>query len=232
MTQTSRSGLNPLRGPSAAPAALRYMVVRIEGSDKIQLTCHMDATLPALIIGDRTFQSRTHGMEQCELERELERLHPESWGWALACCGREREMAEDVLQAAYLTIVSGRTRFDGSSSLKTWIFGVIRWTARTERRRRLLWIKRTADSGAVRDVADHAQGADSAIEESEQRARFIEALADLSRRQREVLQLVFYHDMTIEEAATVMKVSLGSARTHYGRGKKALARVLSPEDER
>ena len=232
MTQTSRSGLNPLRGPSAAPAALRYMVVRIEGSDKIQLTCHMDATLPALIISDRTFQPRTHGMEQCELERELERLHPESWGWALACCGREREMAEEVLQSAYLTIVSGRARFNGSSSLKTWIFGVIRWTARTERRRRLLWIRRTVDPRAGIDVADRALDAYSAIEESDRRKKLIDALAGLSRRQREVLQLVFYHDMTIDEAATVMKVSLGSARTHYDRGKKALARKLATEAER
>lgn len=171
-------------------------------------------------------------MEQCELERELERLHPESWGWALACCGREREMAEEVLQSAYLTIVSGRAQFNGRSSLKTWIFGVIRWTARTERRRRLLWIRRTVGQEAVIHVADRRRGADSAIEVSEQRTKFIEALAGLSRRQREVLQLVFYHDMTIEEAAAVMKVSLGSARTHYSRGKKVLARTLAPEDER
>ena len=36
-------------------------------------------------------------MERLELEREIERLHDQSWGWALACCARDREAAADAL---------------------------------------------------------------------------------------------------------------------------------------
>lgn len=170
-------------------------------------------------------------MEQCEMERELGQLHSESWGWTLACCGRDRDLAEDVLQSAYLRILSRGAKFSGDSSFKTWVFGVIRWTARGEMRRRLFWNRRHSDAATFIDFADSTKHADVDIEESDRRARLIHALNRLSRRQREVLQLVFYHDMTIEEAAAVMRVSLGSARTHYERGKKAIARKLGPESE-
>jgi RNA polymerase sigma-70 factor (ECF subfamily) len=162
-------------------------------------------------------------MERSELERELERLHEENWGWALACCGRARELAEEALQSAYLRILSGRARFDGRSSLKTWVFGVIRRTAQDEAR---LWSARHAGADEAAEVADPAPGADTTVERLDENAALVRALAGLSPRQREVLQLVFYHGMTIEEAAGVMHVSLGSARTHYERGKKALAERL------
>ena len=166
-------------------------------------------------------------MERAELERELEALHAESWGWALACCARDRELAEDALQSAYLRVLSGRARFDGHSSVRTWVFGVIRVTAMEEARRRRSWTARNTDAKSAMDATDPSPGADALVESSEQRARLVDALATMSPRQREVLQLVFYHDMTIEEAARVMQVSLGSARTHYERGKKALAQRIA-----
>jgi RNA polymerase sigma factor (sigma-70 family) len=191
----------------------------------------MRAVVPTLIMC-ATVQPRPDEMDRSELALELERLHPESWGWALACCARNLELAEDTLQTAYLRILSGRARYGGRSRIKTWVFGVIRLTALDEARR---WGRRRASTDGVEaamDVADPAPRADVLAERLEQNAAIIAALNGLSSRQREALQLVFYHGMTIEEAAAVMKVSLGSARTHYDRGKKALAQRLRPDDGR
>ena len=162
-------------------------------------------------------------MQRSELERQLELLHGECWGWALACCERDRELAAEALQSAYLRILSGRARYRGDSTLRTWVFGVIRMTAREERRRRQRWMMRVVGAAPALLVADPAPGVDRVLERSERTTALLAALDELSPRQREVLHLVFYHGLTIEQAAGVMSITIGSARTHYERGKKALA---------
>src|SRR5574338_407399 len=73
-----------------------------------------------------------------ELRAEIERLHRSGFAWAMVCCGRNRERAEDVLQTSYLKILDGRARFEERSSFRTFLFGVIRRTASEERRRAAL----------------------------------------------------------------------------------------------
>jgi len=170
-------------------------------------------------------------MDRTELERELTRLHRECWGWALACTGRDRTLAQDALQTAYLRVLSGQGRFEGRSRFKSWLFGVIRLTAMEELRRADRW----RAGGAEHELSvavDPSPGADVTTELAERNAGLVAAMAGLSPRQREVLQLVFYHGMTIEQAADVMNVSVGSARTHYERGKKALAGQINEVDVR
>lgn len=165
-------------------------------------------------------------MKPRELEARLEDLHAESFGWALSCCGHEETEAEEVLQTTYLRVISGAAAFRRRSSFKTWLFGVIRRIAlerarRTRREGR--WVLRLVPD----DVVDaSAEGAEDRLVRTETSRALVEAMARLSPRQREVLHLVFYQDMTIKEASQVMGVSLGSARTHYQRGKERLRTIL------
>ena len=163
-------------------------------------------------------------------EQELSALHASSFGWALACCGRDATLAEDVLQEVYFKVLDGRARFDRRSSLKTWLFGVIRMTAREHRRWSLLRALRgRRPDEDVPEIVDSQRAPDSEAAARQRAERLSDALARLAERQREVLHLVFYEDLTIAEAAGVMGVSLGTARQHYERGKHALATILDEE---
>jgi RNA polymerase sigma factor (sigma-70 family) len=162
-----------------------------------------------------------------ELEAQLARLHEDSFGWALSCCGWNDADAEDVLQATYLKVIAGRARFGGRSTFRTWLFGVIRQTAREHGRRARSQRERAERLALVDTDVDVVERPDEAAERSETNRALVEAMARLPRRQQEVLHLVFYQDLTIREAAEVMEVSLGSARVHYERGKKRMRALLS-----
>lgn len=168
-------------------------------------------------------------MDQIDLRDELERLHPASFGWALWCCDHRREEAEDALQIAYLKVLEGTARFDGRSSLRTWFFAVVRRTAWENRRRRWLrelllgrWQRQNAPPGDYRP--------DDAPVSSDGNHALRQALAALPTRQREVLHLVFYQELTIAEAANVLSISLGTARTHFERGKARLRELMNHEE--
>jgi RNA polymerase sigma factor (sigma-70 family) len=161
---------------------------------------------------------------------ELERLHTMSFAWALHCCGHRRDEAEELLQEVYIRVLDGRARFAGRASMKTWLFGVILRTARELARKgwlRIALLERWHRSDPGRDPPpDAARG----LDESRQSSRLSAALARLSRRQREVLHLVFYQDLTVEESAEMLGISLGSARTHFERGKQRLRGLLQEND--
>jgi RNA polymerase sigma-70 factor (ECF subfamily) len=170
-------------------------------------------------------------MKAEDLRKGLELLHPDSFGWALACCRQDPDEAEDVLQMAYLKIIAGQARFEGRASFKTWLFAVIRRTAAERRRRRLLWASWLAGRRRAVPPArpSPAPGPEESLEAAEKALMLRQALTRLSRRQQQVLHLVFYQGMTVEEAARAMDISVGSARAHYSRGKQRLRRLLPGE---
>lgn len=59
------------------------------------------------------------------LREELEKWHEASYGWALQCCGGETELAQEVLQSAYLKVLEGKAVFKAKSGFKTWFFAVL-----------------------------------------------------------------------------------------------------------
>jgi RNA polymerase sigma-70 factor (ECF subfamily) len=160
---------------------------------------------------------------------ELEALHAASFAWALSCCRGRRDEAAETLQAAYLKVLTGKARFDGKSALRTWFFAVVRRTA--IERRRAGWLRGLAFARwlAGRVESTPAIDPEAAAGAVEARGHVREALTRLPARQREMLHLVFYEGLTVEQAACVLDIAVGTARTHFARGKERLRKLLAEE---
>lgn len=120
------------------------------------------------------------------------------------------------MQQAYVELLSGTARFDNKSTLKTFVFGVVQNLARS-RFRRLSTRMRLVKQYSQESVTDAAEAIEPVIDDGVWRA-----VRALPARQRDIIELVFCRDLTIEQAASVMGVSTGTGRVHYDRAKKAL----------
>lgn len=152
----------------------------------------------------------------------LERHHRECFGWALGCCANSPDQAAEVMQTVYLKVLDGRARFDGRSSFKTWLLTLIRNTAADEWRRKHRQQLRLSEFEERAERPAPETGPDESAHRAQVNGLLAGALSALPARQQEVLRLVFYHELSLAEAAEVMGVSLGTARTHYDRGKKSV----------
>jgi RNA polymerase sigma-70 factor (ECF subfamily) len=166
---------------------------------------------------------------------QLQMHHADNYGWALACCAWHRDSAEDVLQEAYLRVVEGRARYGGKAALRTWFFSVIKHVAaemqRRQKRQGLLALRVWGSAGVGAADAPHSdpEALSAGLEDAQIGAELRTALLQLTQRQRDMLHLVFYSELTVEEAATALGIGVGSARTHYHRGKARLGELLALE---
>ncbi|MDH3747674.1 MAG: RNA polymerase sigma factor [Gammaproteobacteria bacterium] len=149
----------------------------------------------------------------------LEAIHGQVFGWALSRCNYDRAAAEDIMQQAYVELLSGNALFRKKSTLKTFVFSVVQNLARS-RYRRL--------ATRLRLVREHAANADDSFlpEEPDRNSDVWLAVRHLPVRQRDIIELVFCRELTIEEAASVMGITTGTGRVHYDRAKKALRAAL------
>lgn len=160
-------------------------------------------------------------MNRQNIEDKLKELHWESFGWAMICCGRNRHLATDALQTSYLKVLEGKARFKDKSSFKTWFFAVIRKTSIDMMKAKAFMKVNTTDI---------EKAAEAIVEPSEEMMRdrksIERAIAQLSDKQRELMHLIFYQDLTLDDASKVMNVSRGTVRQHYHRAKTKLKNLL------
>lgn len=149
---------------------------------------------------------------------------------------RSGDDAEDVVQDTWIAALGAIERFEGRASLKTWLFRILTYRARTTRRRdaRTLPLSQLAvPSSSVPETAEGTPLFVSSTPDPEEvviardlRERVEEALVRLPRRQQEVVRLRDLEGWTPSAVSTHLKVSQGNQRVLLHRGRSQLrARV-------
>jgi len=159
---------------------------------------------------------------------------------------RSRAQAEEVVQETWLAVLSGIDRFEGRSSLKTWIFRILVNRARTVavRESRMIPVSslfQPDDAGELDDLPDAGQGAwlpaaehwsdrrnpEDWILTEELRGRIEAAIEALPHRQREVITLRDIEGWSAEEVRDALEVTEANQRVLLHRARVKVRNALS-----
>ncbi|MFJ9740027.1 SigE family RNA polymerase sigma factor [Streptomyces sp. NPDC101166] len=123
---------------------------------------------------------------------------------------------EDVVQEAFIRVHSARGRVRDPEKTLAYLRQTVVNLSRSALRRRILGLKLL--SKPMPDMASAEEGAYDQLE----RDSLIKAMKGLQRRQREVLVLRYFADMTEAQVAETLGISLGSVKAYGSRGIAAL----------
>ena len=148
--------------------------------------------------------------------------------------------AADTTQEVFLKVFRGMKHFHGESSLKTWIYRIALHEASNRRR---WWFRHKAretsiEPGESDARLDNAAGFENSLVDErdspfdnvaheEVRAQVEQELHKVPEPYRTTLVLRDLEEMSYEEIAEIMEVSLGTVKSRLTRGRQALKRRLS-----
>jgi RNA polymerase sigma-70 factor (ECF subfamily) len=139
--------------------------------------------------------------------------------WLLRFVGNET-VAEDLLSDVFFDVWQQAGRFEGRSTVSTWLLSIARFKALSARRRRT-----HAELNEVIEatVADSVDNAEVVLEKKHQAEMLRGALTKLSPEHREIIDLVYYHEKSVDEAAEILGVPSATVKTRMFYARKKLA---------
>jgi RNA polymerase sigma-70 factor, ECF subfamily len=132
--------------------------------------------------------------------------------------------AEDVVSEVFTEVWRQAGEFEGRSQVSTWILSIARYKALSVRRRRQ---EVELDELAAGSIPDEADTPEEAMLRSDRGNQLRSCLKELSREHREIVDLVYYHDRTIEEVAEIVNVPKNTVKTRMFYARKRLAQLLA-----
>ena len=132
-------------------------------------------------------------------------------------------VAEDLISEVFLDVWRQADRFEGRSAVSTWLLAIARFKALSSMRRKP---DEELDEEAVSAVEDTADDPEITIQKKDKGTALRKCMQALSPEHREVIDLVYYHEKSVEEVAKIIGIPEATVKTRVFYARKKLSELL------
>jgi RNA polymerase sigma-70 factor (ECF subfamily) len=135
-------------------------------------------------------------------------------------------LAEDVLSETFIDAWQRASRYEGRSSVSTWLLGIARHRALTAARRRPT---EPLDDAAAQNVVDPGSDPETRLGQKDRSALIRRALIALSREHATIIDLTYYQEKSIREVAEILGIPENTVKTRMFYARRRLAALVAAE---
>jgi RNA polymerase sigma-70 factor (ECF subfamily) len=135
----------------------------------------------------------------------------------------DTSVAEDLVSQVFLDVWRTAGQFEGRSQVSTWMLAIARFKALTALRNRR---HEDIDQEEVMQIADTGDTPETAMDRSQTSSTLRKAIAQLSPAHREIIDLVYYHEKSVEEVGQIIGIPQATVKTRMFYARKHLAELL------
>jgi RNA polymerase sigma-70 factor (ECF subfamily) len=136
---------------------------------------------------------------------------------------RDTTTAEDLTSQVFLDVWRTAGQFEGRAQVSTWLLSIARFKALTALRQRR---HEDIEQEDVLEIADEAETPEAALDRSNTSAILRACVAKLSPAHREIINLVYYHEKSVEEVGAIIGIPQSTVKTRMFYARKQLADLL------
>ncbi|NVN88507.1 MAG: sigma-70 family RNA polymerase sigma factor [Rhodopseudomonas sp.] len=136
---------------------------------------------------------------------------------------RDTATSEDLVSQVFLDVWRTAGQFEGRSQVSTWLLSIARFKALSALRQRP---HEDIDQNDVLEIVDGADTPEQALDRSRTSAILRACVAKLSPAHREIINLVYYHEKSVEEAGRIIGIPQSTVKTRMFYARKQLAELL------
>ncbi len=139
---------------------------------------------------------------------------------------RNEAVAEDLISDVFLDVWRQAGRFQGRSAVTTWLLGIARFKALSALRKRP---EAPLEDDAVDAIEDEADDPSTVLQKKDKGEVLRRCLMALSPEHREIIDLVYYHEKSVEEVGEIVGIPEGTVKTRMFHARKKLGELLKSQ---